>query len=243
MNLYNYSKLLLKKSYKDCLNLDITKDKKKYLSAKFKHSKKALNMACKIYNVCKEDGILYLLHDIGRFRVVIDHVENEDHAHYGYKYLYNKRLFDEEVLLPIMLHETDMGWEDKLNSLKFFQNLNEVEKNRVVINIRRLKDVDILSNMIEKLKDTKIECDLNRDIYNNLLNGMICNNDYEGAINRALYIICGIYILSTPESLNYVKESGLIKKYFNKVLNKLKKCDLKDKLLKCKECLIEKGYI
>ena len=243
IKLYNYSKLLLTKSYEDCLNLNISNNKKEYLKAKFKHSQETLNIACKIYNIRKEEGFLYLLHDIGRFRVVIDHVEKEDHAYYGYKYLYNKHLFDEEVLLPIMLHETDIGWEENLNALKLFQNLNKDEKDRVITNIKKLKDADILANMIVKLKNTKIEGGLNSDIYNCLLNGKICEKDYVGAINRAIYIISGVYILSTPEGLSFVKESGLIKKYLDKVIKKSGKGNLKDKLLKCKECLIEKGYI
>lgn len=243
-SLYKYSEILLKKCYFRCLIRNISNGKKKYLTTKYKHSFNTLKVAKKIYNIkTQEEESLYLLHDIGRFMVVLDSVENIDHAKYGYEYLKKLNRYDEKILLPILLHETDVNWQEKLCSMKLYKGMKQEDKNEILQNIERLKDADIISNMLEKLRHTKHDEELNDHIYNSLINGKICEKDYEGNLNRALYIICGIYILSTRESLAFIKQSGLVVKYFDKVIATTKNFEIKYKLMKCREYLIEKKYI
>ena len=182
------------------------------------------------------------MHDIGRF---LQPNDEANHARSGYLFLENYNEFTEIELIPILLHENDLNWLTELEELKEYGNFDNSEKQKLIQNIKRLKDCDIIENLETTIKrGNKNEFNLDDYVYNCLINNKICSHlPLKGYLNDCLYIICGLYILNYEESLKYLKKKKVVSRFFKKAINKSKDLMTRDKLIRCREYLIEKDYI
>lgn len=241
MNKYSHSKTILKREYCNALQNVSSNEDADRIKKKYEHCFLTVKFAKKIFSCHTYECSLYLLHDIGRF---IDLSNQSNHAYKGYNYLLGDEKYNDLDLIPIMLHEEDTNWTDLLENNLRFLSLNDQKKLLVVENIKRLKDCDILANLVQMIGSFMFDdIDLDDEIYKNCINDRICLHDKDGYLNKCMYIICGIYILNFPETLHYVKNSKIILKFFDMVINNEKREVTREKLMKCKEHLIEKKFI
>ncbi len=238
---YLYSKRILKREYRNALQNVNSSEETNRIKKKYKHCFLTVKFAKKIFGCHTDECSLYLLHDIGRF---INLGNQSNHAYNGYNYLSTDKRYNKLDLIPIMMHEEDTNWFDLLGKNSSFLSLDDQNKLLVVEKIKKLKDCDILANMVQTISSFGIDdIDLDDDIYKNCMNNNICLCDKDGYLNECVYIICGIYILNFPESLHYLKNSKIVLKFFDTAIKNEKRKATRTKLVECKEHLIEKGLI
>lgn len=160
------------------------------------------------------EGALFL-HDIG----AIASFTKADHAQKGYDLLKEEGISSAELLLPIRYHEDDLTWRKLLSADAAFRHAAANVQSRIIFNCKCVRDADIISNMILIADDIPSESSFNPALICCLFNkepGLM--DDVLYPADRLIYAFCGLFLLDLEDSVNFIRESGIVSYLVNKLL-------------------------
>ncbi len=234
------------KAFKEYLkSYDTEKDKNKLKIIHTYGVVKASEYIAKDLKLSEEDvnlaKLIALLHDIGRFKQIklydnfIDNMENNDHADYGVKILFEENLirkfiaddqYDNIIYKAIFNH----------NKYKIEDRLNE----RELLHAKLIRDADKTDNFrvkeIEKFEaifDTEITEDIlekqtiSENIFNDFMNSkVILRADRKTHMDMWVSYIAFIFDYNFISGLKYLYENN----YINRVIDRIDYKDIDTKL-------------
>lgn len=203
---------ILRESYFECISKITDINRIKYLSDKYIHSFEVVDCAYKIFGSVDNNEIgALLLHDIGYFTFYKNNMEL--HTESGYLYLKTNYILSEEILASVKFHESDEKLSRDIDEYCKKRNIMDNSKKISAI-VRKVIDCDIVTNIENAVNNITIEetkkC-INEKLIQCLTNNKLGKGGYiNNCMDRLIYIICGLFLLSYGETIEYIKKSLLI---------------------------------
>lgn len=160
-----------------------------------------------------------LLHDIGHF--LEDDTNNPiGHGRLASKFLEEYGISAPEILLPVACHEDNEYLEEACYKDLLFQKQGQDLKREILWNCRIVCEADIISHMRDILKENHVDDEYynNMHFLNLLESGMLPTPDaVVHPYDKIMYILCGISLIQTQESIIYLKKEALVQQLLSRL--------------------------